>query len=606
MRLSNLRTSNYRSIVDSGDIRIESFQGLVGENNSGKSNILNSINAFLTTGTGGINESDFFNIDHPIIITATFGDLTQTERKALRPYLLGEKLILEKHIALEEDAKSVKLKPKAQYHGYVAKPKDWWLSAEGVFDHEGTTRPKWQKIAEEKGILDYVRDKKTGGVNKNSYEAGLRRLLIDRDDIEFDEPKLGKTQALGLQPFLLSQLPIFRMLPAITDYSNEIDRRASQTSFRLLTGDLADRIPKYDPRYQQMEQSIKEMTYLLNPPDELEKRKEGEERLAMLEAVENKLRDIFCRLMPSVCAVRMRVEVDQIKDIFSRGVSILVDDGRLTEVVLKGHGLQRCVIFGLLQALILNQRGELIEIPKEHKQKIEDDQRRIVLAIEEPELFIHPQMQRVVYSVLNDFSQTDQVIYSTHSPAFIDCSTYERIGVVRKDTVEDGTKVKQCDSGVLDSETERKTFQFFSSFGLEQNNMFFAKKTILVEGEEDVIAIMAAGREMGLFREFPEKLGCTVVSTGSKQEMPKYMRLLNGFNIPYKVLHELDGKPGSEENETIQGLAGKNEIVPLPERLEDAVGHQGHFHKSYHAMKFFQDSKNITKELRDAVQALFA
>jgi putative ATP-dependent endonuclease of OLD family len=117
MRLINQTVSNYRSVVDSGEIRIERFQALVGENNSGKSNILNSINAFLTAGAGGINESDFFDSTKPIVITATFGDLTQRERKALRPYLLGEKLILEKHMHLEEDKKSEKLKPKAQYHG---------------------------------------------------------------------------------------------------------------------------------------------------------------------------------------------------------------------------------------------------------------------------------------------------------------------------------------------------------------------------------------------------------------------------------------------------------------------------------------------------------
>jgi len=72
MRLTNLRIQNYRSIVDSGEINIEPLQAFVGENNAGKSNILNAIQVFLTSGTGGITEADLFdihqahNFDHPL------------------------------------------------------------------------------------------------------------------------------------------------------------------------------------------------------------------------------------------------------------------------------------------------------------------------------------------------------------------------------------------------------------------------------------------------------------------------------------------------------------------------------------------------------------
>ena len=93
MKLINFFVKNYRSIVDSGDIRIEPFQAFVGENNSGKSNLLYSIKIFLTPGVGGVQEADFFDPNNPIILKATFGELTASERKKLRIYLLGDKLI---------------------------------------------------------------------------------------------------------------------------------------------------------------------------------------------------------------------------------------------------------------------------------------------------------------------------------------------------------------------------------------------------------------------------------------------------------------------------------------------------------------------------------
>ncbi len=50
MRLISFQVKNYRSVVDSGEIRIEPLQALVGQNNSGKSNLLYALQVFLTAG----------------------------------------------------------------------------------------------------------------------------------------------------------------------------------------------------------------------------------------------------------------------------------------------------------------------------------------------------------------------------------------------------------------------------------------------------------------------------------------------------------------------------------------------------------------------------
>jgi putative ATP-dependent endonuclease of OLD family len=148
--------------------------------------------------------------------------------------------------------------------------------------------------------------------------------------------------------------------------------------------------------------------------------------------------------------------------------------------------------------------------------------------------------------------------------------------------------------------------QFLNSFGVEQNEMFFARKVILVEGEQDVIGIISTGRELGIFKEFPEEKGCSIIVTGSKQEMPKFMRVLNAFKIPYVVLLELDGQPNNATNLQIKGLLNGNKSVELPNRLEEAAGHTGHFGKTYDAKKFFSNPANIQQPFKDAVAELFA
>lgn len=604
MKLINLKIQNYRSIVDSEDLHIEELQSFVGENNVGKSNILYALQIFLTSGAGGVNQDDFYNAGKPIVITATFSKLTPKERKNLRIYLLGDKLILEKCISLIPDKKSAKLKPQTEYHGYIATPKDWWLSIDKIIEKVGE-KPNWETIAKENDIYDYVKNEK-GKVNKTSYQEGIKRIIIEREDIEFEEPKLGETQALGLQPVLLNELPNYYILPAITDYSDEISRQASNTNFRRLMGDIADRIIKYDTRFQQIETALKDLKYLLNLPEKGEKREDHQKRLKILDDVEEKLEKIISKLMPTVCGVRIKVTVDEIKNIFSQGVSMEINDGKYTDVLNKGHGLQRCVVFSLLQALIMNQRGELIKAPEgEEKKDLINPSKTFIIAIEEPELYIHPQMQRLIFGVLKDFSENDQVLYSTHSPSFVNIGEYEKIGVVKKESVDIGTKINQCSPKILDAETERKTFQFLTSFGLEQNQMFFAKNVMLVEGEEDIIAIYATGRHLKLFKEFPEELGYYVISAGNKQEMLKFMKLLNAFKIPYVILHELDGNPESEDNKKIKQLLNENKSVELAQRMENSVGHDGHFSNKYSAKKYFENPDNIKDEFKEKVKQLF-
>ena len=463
MRLVKLSIKNFRSIKKIDGLRIESLQGFVGENNAGKSNILRAIGCFLSARSGGMMPDDFNDPEQLATIEAEFDSLSESERKRLRTYLIGERLILQKRLSIDQDDRSGRTKVISEYHGYRAEPRNWWLSTTKIIKEKGG-RPKWREIATEHGILDYVLGD-DGKVNKASYESGLDRLLQEREDIEYDKPELGQTQALGIQQNLLASLPEFYLLSAITDYSNEIDRRSSSTVFRRLMADLADRIMRADPRYSEIETTLIRLRQLLNPAAEEEKT----QRLDALSRVEVTLRDTIERLMPGIEGVQLAVEVEESKEIFSKGVSIKVDDGVLTDVLAKGHGMQRSIVFALLQMLIRSgqEQGEA---------------RPIILAIEEPELYIHPHAQRLIYRVLKEFagltddehvaSGTDQVIYTTHSPAFVDISRYERIGVVRKEP-SIGTTIRQCAVGALGSVEERKGFKLLTSFGLKHNELFF-------------------------------------------------------------------------------------------------------------------------------------
>ncbi len=602
MKLKRLHIRNLRSVVDTGEFPVGEIAAFIGENNAGKSNILRAVDWLTSAGAGGVKQEDFNDPEQAMIIKGTFDGLTAKETRRWRSYLVDGQLILEKQIRLESHPEdSRKPKVKAEFHGYRAQPKEWFLSTEKIVEAKGS-RPKWADIVTENSLPDYFME--DGKSNKTTYSKALERYLLE-NDVEYDQPDLSSTQALGLQSNVVAMLPTVYFLGAITDYNDEIDRRSSTSTFRRLMADLAERILKQDERYKELQTAVDQVQKLLNKTAD-----ESLVRLESLETIEKKIADILRKLMPSVRQVCLSIAVEETKEIFSRGVSLTVDDGIDTDVLAKGHGMQRCVVFSLLQALIMNEQGALV--PASSGQANEQS---IILAVEEPELYIHPQLAKLFYDVLRGFASTDQVLYSTHSPLFIDAFEYEHITLVQKPSTDVGTQVKTCAAGAFDGLDDRKVFQGLTRLNPSVNEMFFARRVLLVEGPEDQIAVTAVLRDEKRIQTRAEEIDWSVVVAGGKEAIPFLQRVLNAFGIEYAVLHDLDImsdmepdiRAGHEKtNATIKELAGDSPVHHFPVKLETSLGLAGKFAHQYAAHKYFLDPANISEEVRTIITGVLA
>jgi putative ATP-dependent endonuclease of OLD family len=310
MRLCRINITNFRSIKATGDVSLGPLQAFVGENNCGKSNILRAVQCFLSPGAGGVEPGDFNDQSEPASIECEFRGLTESERRKLRAYLLGYRVILRKEMRIEIDTARRKASVKTDYHGYRGEPKELCYSITKIVEKGG--KPDWAALAEAGGFLPAAAtaDDK---VNKTSFIKALDRFLVE-NDVEYETLELGETQALGIPQNLLAALPESYMLPAITDYSDEIDRRSTTTVFRTLMGDLSERLLRVDSRYKEIEQALARIKALLN----VEEGQNAPARLEALGTVETQLTDTVRRLMPSIKGVNLSVEIEESRDVFEK------------------------------------------------------------------------------------------------------------------------------------------------------------------------------------------------------------------------------------------------------------------------------------------------
>lgn len=138
---------------------------------------------------------------------------------------------------------------------------------------------------------------------------------------------------------------------------------------------------------------------------------------------------------------------------FYKSLDLLIkEDGFTVSAQEMGEGMQNAIVLAILQAFEQTQKQGAI------------------LLIEEPEMFLHPQMQRTLYKTLRRIGQTNQVIYTTHSPHFVAVPDYNHVVLVRKQ----GGKTRVTTSNLAVDAARRE--KLVKELDPERNELFFATR----------------------------------------------------------------------------------------------------------------------------------
>jgi putative ATP-dependent endonuclease of OLD family len=195
-----------------------------------------------------------------------------------------------------------------------------------------------------------------------------------------------------------------------------------------------------------------------------------------------------------------------------------------------------------------------------------------ILALEEPELFLHPQARRHLFKELRELAAEGmQIILSTHSDSFIDTEFFDEIGrVVKVDDDENDGKLhtqlitcskeklraKCIETGVSEIKVslESLTEYYKTTSNYQLNEGFFSRCLILVEGETEEMAFPELLSEQGIDCD---SMGISIIGVNGKNQVPKYWRLYSQFAIPIIVVIDDDSNENSNKN--IASCFGLNE-----------------------------------------------
>lgn len=502
MKLRWLHIKGFKSVRDI-DFEVDDFTCFIGQNNHGKSNIFQALDLFFSSGAA--HAEHFFRspttIERDITIEARFMELSPEEMEKLNPWCVDGTLTVSKKYSIDVEGKTQII-----YDAIMRVPKNEWLNEEFENYHD-------RSIVEGLPIYDFIPEK--GRITKQIYKDAIQKYIESHTDIEYHEEK--RSNPAGYKQVLDGYLPEFYLVPAVRDVTDEVKPSGAALFSRILSV-IVGHIAKHNPAFERLVTAVQEIKKLIEGET-------PETKLVEIRQLESKLEQ---ELKPWNIKLNIGVEIPDVERVFQLGTNVSLDDGIPTSISEKGHGLQRSLIFALMRVWSSVLKESRIEEDSGHKE------RSHFFAFEEPELFLHPQMCRATFESLKKISETDQIFICTHSPHLIDMEDYKSIIIVRKPDLETGTKIQQVREELYDGEKKRQ-FNMIRYFNPDRNELFFARKTILVEGATEKVILPLLSRRLDLFDH-----SVSIIDCGSKFNLTLFMVVLNAFRIPYIVIHDED------------------------------------------------------------------
>lgn len=530
------------------------FLTILGRNNVGKSSVLEAIRLALPGSDISKPSLEHFrgkNLNNGSIeVEFEFTELTESDlgKRGIRTHVFNDRYKIKK--VWSEPNKNFQV---FAYHPtkIIANWPEGANNRDGFLEAAGSWSDAFKAFEEDRG-------QQISRVT-NAIKAELESFVINNfpELIEETEPNWQLNPG-GLQQNVDAILPKLIFVPALKQTKEEAGVSEKSSAARQIVEAMFSNELSANQAIQKFTEAASAVKEIFTGQGE------GND---IIRGLEERLSRKLNRLIP-LSAKFDFVPPDFTSDLASKTVLELTDGLLNTKPEHQGHGAQRALVISLLE----------LYAESSNQGSAEEPAKNVLLLVEEPEIYLHPQMCKKMRDVLMEIARygTAQVICTSHSPVFINVADrHDGIYILRRDSSNLLHGVQRNEDlfpsqGTSDLRNRLRMLLDFDPAVLEA---FFAERVCLVEGDCEIAAIEAIADRLVstsvLNRQqyLQSRRDITLINCRGKWTIRAFQRVLNGFQVPYIVVHDADLEGESGANiEILTELSGEEHrrLVHVP------------------------------------------
>lgn len=533
MKIEKLEVWNLRALRHV-EVVFNEYTCLVGPNSAGKSTALCALNIFFrqTDDTGTnlqfLECEDFFggDVSEPIRITVTFSELSDDALETFKHYARAGKLIVTAEAVFDAASNRAQVRHFGERLGFS----EFRPFFEGLSSGASAARLK-----EVYSGLQASFPELPNAASKDAKVEELRKYEEEHLEQCVSIPSEDQFYGVSKGANRLERYVQWVYVPAVKDAVAEQAETKNSALAKLLSRAVNAKTAFEEELDDLRAEARKSYAQIL------------EKNQGALDSISQALNSRLRNWADESAALSLEWQEDEARSIRVEEpwARVKINEGAFEgQVARLGHGLQRSFIIALLQELALYER---------------DDSPRLILAIEEPELYQHPPQARHLALLLSDLANDQaQIMVTSHSPYFVSGKVFENVRLFRKNDAHI-TEVKHAKADEISrriGECLDKPYDPPSTAiaRIQQvlqpqiSEMFFATKLVFVEGREDAAFIQTYMELKGYWSKF-RSLGCHIVSADGKSEILRPLVIAHELGIPCFVVFDCDGDCADKHKE---------------------------------------------------------
>ena len=240
-----------------------------------------------------------------------------------------------------------------------------------------------------------------------------------------------------------------------------------------------------------------------------------------------------------------------------------------------GTGIIRQILFNFLKTI---------------KSKEGNGRKNYIILYEEPELYLHPKVIRLLREELYEIVKDSpfQIICATHSPQMIDISKQHTslVRITKNTSLE--TETNQVGSSLFLNDENKEFVQMINRFNPNICEVFYADEVVIIEGDTEAIVC----RE--LLRKYYSQKDIFVLNSGSKNNIPFFQDVLNHFKIKQHIIFDSDTRYLYNKDNSIKknndGSNRKNSAWKINENILKRIDDNNDLSRGYVSIYNFESS----------------